>query len=180
MVGIEPQRWHVTSSGIAYLEHAVALPSSKHFRRRALEILWAGSKSNYWENAVKNLILGAAAFSAPSPVFFGLWTSALTDASHGGTAGEVTGGSYDRVSKTNNTTNFATVGDNVAKVNSNDIQFPAASANWGTITYTGCFDGNAKTSGDNLLLWADLTASRVVNNGDTAKFATGDFSYTVD
>lgn len=172
--------WHVTASGIVYLEDMVRLPSGRDFRRRALEILYAGSKSNFWENKVKNLILGAEAYTAPSPVFFGLWTSALSDASHGGTAGEVTGGSYDRVSKTNNTTNFASVGDNIAKVNSNDIQFPAATANWGTITHTGVFDGNAKTSADNLLLWADLTASRVVNNGDTAKFATNDFSYTED
>lgn len=144
---------------------------------------WAGGKSDYLEEKIKDLVLGAEAFSAPGTVYFGLWDgTALTDTANGGTAGEVSGGSYDRVSKTNNTTNFASV-TTAAKVNSNAITFPTASANWNsgnTIEQVGVLDGNAKTSGDNLLLWSDLTVAKAVLNGDTAQFNTSAFSWQED
>lgn len=147
-------------------------------------LLMAGGKSDYLEAAVKNEVLGAVAFTAPSPVFFGLWgtASSINDASNGGTAGEVSGGTYDRVSKTNNTTNFASVTTG-AKVNSNAITFPTATANWNggsNINQVGVLDANAKTSGDNLLLWSDLTTPKTVLNGDTAQFNTSAFSWQED
>lgn len=147
-------------------------------------LLMAGGKSDYLEAAVKNEVLGAVAFGAPGTVYFGLWgtASSINDASHGGTAGEVSGGSYDRVAKTNNTTNFATV-TTAAKVNSNAITFTTASANWNggsNINQVGVLDANAKTSGDNLLLWSDLTTPKTVLSGDTAQFNTSAFSWTED
>lgn len=154
--------------------------------KRLLDDVWndyilamAGSFSDFIELKYKNHLFGATAYTAPTPVYFALWTSALDDTSVGNTAGEASSGSYDRVSVTNNTTNFATVTGNTAKTNSTDITFPTATANWSSgsnMTYMGVFDANAKTSGDNLLVWADLTTAKPVNNGDTAKFATGDFS----
>lgn len=147
-------------------------------------LLMAGGKSDYLEAAVKNEVLGAVAFGAPATVYFGLWGTAasISDTSHGGTAGEVSGGSYDRVGKTNNTTNFATVTTG-AKVNSNAITFTTASANWNggaNINQVGVLDANAKTSGDNLLLWSDLTTPKTVLNGDTAQFNTSAFSWQED
>lgn len=145
---------------------------------------YAGGKSSYLSEKIKDQVLGAEAFSAPTPVFFALWTTAAAtdmDGYHGGTAGEVSGGSYDRVSKTNNTTNFASVTGDAAKVNSNAITFPTATANWNSgsnIPQMGVFDGNAKTSADNLLLWSDLTTAKPVLNGDTAQFNTSAFSWT--
>lgn len=147
-------------------------------------LLMASGKTAYLSEKVKNEVLGATAFSAPGTVYFGLWTTTAgtdMDSYNGGTAGEVSGGSYDRVSKTNNTTNFAAVVGDAAKVNSNDIQWTTASANWNsgnTIPQLLVLDGNAKTSGDNGLLWGDFTVAKSVLNGDTAKIATGDFSYT--
>jgi hypothetical protein len=147
-------------------------------------LLMASGKSAYLSAKVKNEVLGAVAFSAPTPVYFGLWTTAAAtdmDAYHGGTAGEVSGGSYDRVSVTNNTTNFASISGDSAKVNSTDITWPTASANWNSgsaIPQLGVFDGNAKTSADNLLIWGDFTVAKAVLSGDTAKIAAGDLSYT--
>lgn len=144
---------------------------------------FAGGKSDYLEEKIKDEVLGAEAFSAPGTVYFGLWDgTALTDAAHGGTAGEVSGGSYARVAKTNNTTNFASV-TTAAKVNSTAITFPTATANWnagGNIEQVGCLDGNAGTSADNLLLWSDLTTAKPVLNGDTAQFNTSAFSWQED
>lgn len=147
-------------------------------------ILFASGKSDYAEAKVKNLLLGAVAFTSPSPIFFGLWGTAgsIGDASHGGTAGEVSGGSYVRTSVTNNTTNFATVTTG-AKVNSTDIVFAAATANWNggaVISQVGILDGNAGTSGDNLVLWGDITVAKTVLSGDQAKILAGDLSYTED
>jgi hypothetical protein len=50
-------------------------------------------------------------------------------------------------------------------------------ANWGTVTHFGIFD--ALTAG-NLLFWAALTASKVVNSGDAApKFLAGALTITL-
>jgi len=147
-------------------------------------ILMVSGKSSYLSEKVKNEVLGAVAFSAPANVFFALWTTAAgtdMDAYVGNTAGEVSGGAYDRVSKANNTTNFASITGDAAKVNSNAITFPTATANWNSgnpIPQAACFDGNLKTAADNLLIWGDLTTARAVLNGDTAQFATSAFSWT--
>lgn len=147
-------------------------------------LLMASGKSAYLSEKVKNEVLGATAYSAPGTVYTALWTTAAAtdmDAYHGGTAGEVSGGSYDRVSKTNNTTNFASITGDAAKVNSNAHTFPTASADWNsgsTIPQMGIFDGNAKTSADNLLIWGDLTTAKSVLNGDTAQFNTSAISWT--
>jgi hypothetical protein len=147
-------------------------------------LLMASGKSAYLSEKVKNEVLGATAYSAAATVYTALWTTTAgtdMDAYHGGTAGEVSGGSYDRVSKTNNTTNFAGIAGDAAKVNSNAHTFPTASANWNSgavIPQMGIFDGNAKTSGDNLLIWGDLTTAKSVLNGDTAQFNTSAISWT--
>lgn len=153
--------------------------------RRAFDriLLMASGKSNYREDKVTNALLNAAAFGTPANVFFGLWTTAVAtdhDASHGGTAGEVaSAGAYDRVQKATNTTNFATVAGTSIK-NSTAIAFPTASANWNSgnnLNQVLAFDGNAKTSGDNLELWGDLTTPKPVLSGDTASFAVNGFTY---
>lgn len=153
--------------------------------RKAFDhILMASGKSNYFSAALRNEVLGAVAFAAPATVYFALWTTAAgtnMSAYVGNTAGEVSGGSYDRVAKTNNTTNFATITGAAAKVNSNAITWTAASANWNSgavIPQLGVFDANAKTAADNLLLWGDFTTAKAVLNGDTAQINTGAFSYT--
>jgi hypothetical protein len=153
--------------------------------RKAFDVLlMASGKGNYLKEKFRNEVLGAVAYAAPGTAYFGLWTTAAaTDhsASHGGTAGEVSGGSYDRVAKTNNTTNFATITGAAAKVNSNAITWAAATANWNssnTIPQLLVLDGNAKTSADNLLLWADFAVAKAILLGDTAQINTSAFSWT--
>lgn len=139
----------------------------------------AGSFSDYLELKVLDDLSKVAAYTKPTTWYFGLWTSALTDASHGGTAGEVTGGSYDRVAVTISGTTWNTAAAG-ASDNKLDVSFATPSANWGLVTYVGVFDANAKTSGDNLLFWSDLTVSKTINNGDTpVKFTAGDFDITL-
>jgi hypothetical protein len=135
-----------------------------------------GSKSNYLENEILDHVLGGGDFTRPATVYVGLWTAALDDTSDGDTAGEVSGGSYARVAVTNNATNFPAASGG-AKSNGTAISFPQATADWGTVTYFAILD--AATSG-NILYWGALTASKTIQNGDTASFAIGDLDITED
>jgi len=156
----------------------------KRLRKFYDHILMASGKSNYFSEKLRNEVLGAVAFAGPGNIYFGLWTTAAgTNMSGyvGNTAGEVTGGSYDRVAKVNNTTNFASIVGMAAKVNSTAITWVTATANWNAsavIPQLAVFDGNAKSAADNLLLWGDFTTAKAVLSGDTAQINIGAFSYT--
>jgi len=117
----------------------------------------AGSFSDYLENKLLDHVFRDTAFTAPSTLYVGLYTTAPTDAG-GGT--EVSGGSYARVSCVPAST-FAA----------------AASGTWGTVVAFGIFD--QATSG-NLLAWGDLTLSKSISSGDIASFAIGDIDITLD
>lgn len=133
----------------------------------------AGSKSNYLENKLLDHVLGGGDYARPATVYIALYTVAPTDAG-GGT--EVTGGSYARKDVTNNATNFPAASGG-AKSNGTEITFVTATADWGTVVAFGIFD---QLSSGNLLYWADLTQSKLISNGDTAKFAIGDIDLTED
>jgi hypothetical protein len=136
----------------------------------------AGSMSDFLENEILDHILSAATYTAPATVYIGLWTSALTDASTGATAGEVSGGSYARVAVTNNATNWPAASGG-SKSNGADFTFPTATAGWGTVTHFAILD-SATLGAGNILYWADLTVSKTVSNGDIVKFATGSITIT--
>ena len=177
-------RWHAAPAAELLREWVAEEMPRRYGRLFDRILLMASGKSAYLSEKVKNEVLGATAFAAPATVYTALWTTAAAtdmDAYHGGTAGEVSGGSYDRVSKTNNATNFAAITGDAAKVNSNAHTFPTATADWNAaavIPQMGIFDGNAKTSADNLLIWGDLTTAKSVLNGDTAQFNTSALSWT--
>ena len=133
----------------------------------------AGSKSDFLENELLDHVLGNAAWSAPATVYIALYTAAPSD-SGGGT--EVTGGSYARKAVTNNATNWPAASGG-AKANGTTITFVTATADWGTVVAFGIFDAS---SGGNLLYWADLTASKTVDSGDTAEFPVGNLDVTED
>jgi len=82
---------------------------------------------------------GATTYS-PATWYFALFTVAPNDDGTGGT--EVSGGSYARVAKTNNTTNFpaaTTVSGETRKTNGTAITWPTPTANWGEVTHYGIF-----------------------------------------
>ncbi|MGC9361097.1 MAG: phage tail fiber protein [Anaerolineae bacterium] len=133
----------------------------------------AGSKSDYLENELLDHVLGGADYTRPATVYVALFTVAPSDTG-GGT--EVTGGSYARAEVTNNATNWPAASGGV-KSNGVDITFPEATADWGTVVAFAIFD--AATAG-NMLYWGDLTASKTINSGDTAKFNAGELSITED
>lgn len=132
----------------------------------------AGGKSDYLEKKILDLVLGATAFTAPATVYVALSTAAYTDTATGSSMSEVTGGSYARVTVTNNSTNWpAASGTNpTVKSNGTTITFPTATASWGTVNSFYIVDAS---SGGNVLYGGDLTAPKSVGIGDTPSFAAG-------
>jgi len=128
----------------------------------------AGSFSDYLENELLDHVLLTGAFTQPSNLYVALYTAAPTDAG-GGT--EVSGGSYARVQ--HESWDAASSG---ASENTGAITFPQATGDWGTVVAVGIFD--ASTAG-NLLMWADLSANKAIDSGDTAEFADGDLDVSL-
>lgn len=123
--------------------------------------------SNYLENALINATLRNTAYTSPTTVYVGLYTSDPTDA---GSGTEVSGGSYARTAVT-----FGAPSDGVS-TNSAAVEFPQATASWGTVAYIGILD--ASTSG-NLLYHTALDASKTIASGDVFRIATGSLSVTL-
>lgn len=138
--------------------------------------------SDYLENQIVDHLFRGATFAKPATLYFGLLTTAQTDAN---TGTEVTGGSYARVAITPSNTNFtatqggtsgASTGTGGNTTNAVAITFPAPTANWGSVSYYGIWDA---VSGGNLLVWGALNTAKTINNGDAApSFAIGNLSIT--
>ena len=135
----------------------------------------AGSFSNFFELELLDHAFGGASmpYSPPATLYLALYTGAPTDA---GAGTECSGGSYARVSVTNNSTNWPAAAAG-AKANGVAFEFPTATGDWGTCVAMGIFDA---VSGGNLLAWADLTVNKDVSTGDTAKFPIGNIDITLD
>jgi len=124
--------------------------------------------SNFLENALINATLRNTAYTSPASVYVGLFTTDPTDA---GSGTEISGGSYARVVAT-----FTAPTDGVSPTNA-DVQFPQATATWGTVTHFGIFD--ALTTG-NLLYHGALTISKTIETGDVFKIASGNLTVTLE
>jgi hypothetical protein len=123
--------------------------------------------SNYLENALINGTLRGSTYTAPTTTYLALYTNDPTDAD---TGTEITGGSYVRQAIT-----FSSPSGG-ATSNSSAIEFPQATADWGTITYVGIRD--AVTSG-NLLYHTALDTSKTISNGDIFKITSTNLSVTL-
>jgi hypothetical protein len=134
-----------------------------------------GSKSDLWEIEILKISTGQTTTTplATTPftnVYVALFTVAPTDSTAGT---EVTGGSYARVDSKGKwaVPSAGSVSTNAV------ITFPTATADWLTIV---AFATMSALSGGTMLMWGALTASKAVNNGDTASFASGALTLTED
>lgn len=129
-----------------------------------------GSLGSAYQNKVLDAVFGAG-LTKPATVWVALYTVAPTSVG-GGT--EVTGGSYARVSVTNNTTNWPNAASG-SKSNGVAFTFPTATAGWGTIVAFGIHDTAAT---DSLVTWGLLGTSVTVASGDSATFGIGSLTIT--
>lgn len=125
------------------------------------------SFSNYLENKVLLHVFGATAYTAPTTLYCALFTS---DPGEAGTGTEVSGGSYAR-----QTIAFTVTGSQAS--NTAAVEFPTATASWGTITYAAVYDA---VSGGNLLASGALTTSKAIASGDVLRIPAGDFDIDLD
>jgi hypothetical protein len=125
------------------------------------------SFSNYLENKVLDHVFGGVAYTAPATLYVGLFTS---DPGETGSGTEVSGGSYAR-----QTIAFTVTGSQAS--NSAAVEFPTATASWGTITYAAIYDA---LSGGNLLASGALTISKTIDSGDVFRIPAGDFDIDLD
>lgn len=128
-------------------------------------------KSDTYRSNVIDHLLGNVSFTPPATLYAALYTVAPTE-SGGGV--EVSGGSYARVSVTNNLTNFpaATLG---TKSNGTSIVFPTATASWGQVTSFGL---HSHATNDALVVWGMLDDELVVTNGTTPTFPPASLSFS--
>jgi len=125
------------------------------------------SFTNFLETEILDHVFAGAAYTAPSTKYIGLFTAAPGETG-GGT--EVSGSAYARQSMA-----FSTSGDTTS--NSSAVEFPTATGSWGTVTHVGIFD--ASSSG-NLMVYATLTASKVIASGDVFRVPSGDLDITLN
>lgn len=125
------------------------------------------SFTNFLETELLDHVFGGNAYTAPATLYVGLFTAAPGEAG-GGT--ELSGNAYARQSVA------MTVSGNTAS-NSANVEFPAATGNWGTVTHAAIFDAS---TGGNMLAYATLTSSKVVETGDILRFSTGQLQVTLD
>jgi hypothetical protein len=124
--------------------------------------------TNYLENKLLDHVLRNVNYTSPTTAYVGLFTDAPDDT---GAGTEISGNSYARVALSVSTATSGVV------TSSANVTFPQATGDWGTISHIAIFD--ALTSG-NMLMYTDLTTSKVIGNGDIFKISSGNLTVTLD
>lgn len=117
------------------------------------------SFSDYWEDEILDHVFGKGTYTPPT-IYVGLSTADPTDAGTG--VSEPSAGSYARVETASADWTLSAGG---VIENAVDIEFPAPTGNWGTLTHGVLFDA---ASGGNVLASCALADAQYVESGATA------------
>ena len=127
------------------------------------------SFSNTYETNVLTWAFTATSVTRPTAWYLALFTTnPAEDAS--GTEVSASGTAYARQSAS------FTVSGNTAS-NSAAIEFPTATATYGTVTHVGVYDA---LTGGNLIAYAALTTSKAIDTGDVLRLPLGELNVTLD
>ena len=127
------------------------------------------SFSNTTETLVLNWLLTAGSATRPTAWYLALFTS-NPDEDGSGTEVSTSGTAYARQSAA------FTVSGNTAS-NSAAIEFPTATASYGTVSHVGVYDAS---TGGNLIAYAALSTSKAIDTGDVLRVPAGDLDITLD
>tara|TARA_R110000868_G_scaffold31877_3_gene116510 strand:+ start:4544 stop:4930 length:387 start_codon:yes stop_codon:yes gene_type:complete len=127
------------------------------------------SFSNTAETLVLNWLLTTGTATRPTAWYLALYTAAPGEAG-GGTEVSTSGTAYVR-----KVAAFTVTGDTAS--NSGAIEFPTATASYGTVTHCAVHDA---VTGGNLIAYATLTTSKVISTGDILRVPIGDLDITLD
>ena len=125
------------------------------------------SFTNFLETEILDHVFAGSAYTAPGTLYLALYTAAPGETG-GGT--EVSGGAYARQS-----VSFTTTGNTTS--NSAAVEYPTATASFGTVTHVGVFDAS---TGGNLMAYAALSSSKTIDTGDVFRVPAGDLDITLD
>lgn len=127
------------------------------------------SFSNTYETHVLNYVFTTTSVTRPTAWYLALFTSNPAE-DGSGTEVSTTGTAYARQSAT------FTVSGNTAS-NSGAIEFPTATASYGTVTHVGVYTAS---SGGDLIAYAALSTSKAIDTGDVFRVPSGDLDVTLD
>lgn len=127
------------------------------------------SFSNTFETHVLNYVFTSTSVTRPTAWYLALFTS-NPDEDASGTEVSTSGTAYARQSAS------FTVSGNQATTSA-AIEFPTATASYGTVTHVGVFDAS---TGGNLIAYSALSTSKAVGTGDVFRVPAGDFDLTLD
>lgn len=127
------------------------------------------SFSNSTETLVLNWLLTDGSATRPTAWYLALFTS-NPDEDGSGTEVSTSGTAYARQ------TAAFTVSGNTAS-NSAAIEFPTATASYGTVSHVGVYDAS---TGGNLIAYAALSTAKVIDTGDVLRVPAGDLDITLD
>jgi len=127
------------------------------------------SFTNFLETEILDHVFAGSAYTAPTTKYLALYTAAPGETG-GGTEVSTTGTAYARQSVA-----FSTTGNTTS--NTAAVEYPTATASFGTVTHVGVFD--AATAG-NLMAYATLSSSKTIDTGDVFRVPTGDLDITLD
>jgi len=127
------------------------------------------SFSNTFETHVLNYTFTTTSVTRPTAWYLALFTS-NPDEDASGTEVSTSGTAYARQSAT------FTVSGNTAS-NSAAIEFPTATASFGTVSHVGVFDAS---TGGNLIAYSALDTSKAISTGDVFRVPSGDLDITLD
>lgn len=125
------------------------------------------SFSDTFETHVLDYVFTTDTLARPTAWYLALFTSNPGD---GDSGTEVSGGGYARQSVT-----FTVTNDTAS--NSAAIEFPTATANYGTVSHVGVYTAS---SGGDLIAHAALTSSKAIDTGDVFRVPAGDLDITLD
>ena len=126
------------------------------------------SFTNFLETEILDHVFAGAAYTAPGTKYLALFTAISNGET--GSVTELSGDAYARQSVAF-TTSGATTSNNAA------VEFPTATGSWGTVTHVGVYD--AASSG-NLMCYATLSASKLIETGDVFRVPSGDLDITLN
>lgn len=138
----------------------------------------ANSLTDFAENLLLTWLLTAGAATRPTTWFAALFTATPTEAAGGGT--EIATGSYARKAVAWTVSGTAPT----KAVNSADVEFVTATANWGSISHSAIHD--ALTTGNQLAFGTIKNAvssadeAQTINSGNIFRFNAGDLEIDLD
>jgi len=134
----------------------------------------AGGVCDNLANKLLDHVFKVAEYTPETNLYIALFTSSPTD--DGVSGSEVSGGGYVR--EICNAWDASAAG---ASQNTADVDFPKATALWGTITHVLLLNHLTDApSATNTLIWATITPNRIIGIDDDTQYAAGAFDITLD